>query len=311
MHTTTHPLPPSQTNAAYALAELHEATLLVENPAHTTTASEFVAATAPQTATWYVADSQQQALANALANLGHGNLVWQPVDETADYVAQTAHLFPDLAIGPYTVTRDETNATSSPTTIFIPPNQAFGSGEHATTSGCLLAFEQLISPEGRHPAPSGARDPLGVQTTPSTQSNSITHALDFGAGSAILAIAAAKRLGIPVTCADNEPPAVRIALENAASNNVAPLVTSHLADTPAHPAVMAHAPYPLIFANILLTPLLQLAQPLMNALAPHGALILSGFRTDQEADIRTAYAALVPHHHHEHDGWVTLTLTKP
>lgn len=287
MHRTTHPLPPAQTAQAEALAELHTATLVIDNPVHTQTASEFVSSTNQPTATWYAPHDTRPALEDALTAMGHTNLVWEPVDETADYVAQTAHLFPDITIGPFTITRDETKATQTPTTIYIPPNQAFGSGEHATTSGCLLALEYLIE-----------------------QDHTFSHALDYGAGSAILALGAAKRLGIPVTCADNEEPAVRIALENAAANGVAPLITSFHAETPAHLAVMAQAPYPLVFANILLNPLLALATPLQAALAEGGYLILAGFRTEQEADIRTTYAHLTPIHHQEADGWVILTYRK-
>ncbi|MCP5405097.1 MAG: 50S ribosomal protein L11 methyltransferase [Pseudomonadaceae bacterium] len=324
MHTTTHPLPPSQTAQAEALAELHAATLVIDNPAHTTTASEFAAPTAPQTATWYAAEDTRPALTDALATMGHTNLVWTPVDTTADYVAQTAHLFPPLQVGRFYITRNHEAPPTGCIPIQIPPNQAFGSGEHATTSGCLTVFQHLLH---KATIPATSAKPASQESVIPTQvgiheqhqtraagAPSIqylpTHALDFGAGSAILALATATWLGIPVTCADNEQPAVRIALENAATNGVSHLITSHHADTPAHPAVMANAPYPLVFANILLTPLLTLSKPLINTLAPNGILILSGFRTDQEADILTAYTSLTLLHRHEADGWLTLALQR-
>ncbi|MFZ2587640.1 MAG: 50S ribosomal protein L11 methyltransferase [Alphaproteobacteria bacterium] len=289
MKTTTHPLPYVHTGAAMALAEELGATLVVNDPTYVNHVSEVARPNVPQTATWYVEDDVLAAVDAGLAEIGITGLVWEAVDTTVDYVAATAHLFAPLRVGRFYITRNFEEPPEGCLAIQIPPNQAFGSGEHATTSGCLRALEWWCTVGDMKP----------------------THALDFGAGSAILALATAKMLGISVVCADNEEPAVRIALENAATNGVAPLISSFWADTPAQPDVMARAPYPLVFANILLGPLVRLDEPLKTVVGMGGYLILSGFTTDQEVDITAAYADMTVVQRHVDGMWVTLTLLKP
>jgi len=202
------------------------------------------------------------------------------VDETIDYVAKTKELFPPLAIGPYFIARNEEPTPPGLIGLSIAPNRAFGSGEHATTTGCLLGYEWLLA-----------------------QGHTYATGLDFGAGSGVLAIAAAKRQGTPMLALDNDAPSVAICAENAALNGVGTLLKSAWAETP------PSAPtFPLIFANILLHPLLELAEPLVASLAhaPGAALILSGFTTEQGAELAARYTALGLQRkwHHAQAGWL-------
>ncbi len=189
---------------------------------------------------------------------------FEEVDTSIDYIAQNRAAFPPLTIGPFFVARNDEDAPAGLIKLDIMPNRAFGSGEHATTTGCLLAYTHLI--QSGHTFASG---------------------LDFGAGSGILAIAAAKQNGTPFLCIDIDAPSVAINNQNAQLNGVTHLVEAVEGETPP-----AGKTYNLIFANILLQPLVELAPALTAALANGGSLILSGFTTDQSADIAARYTSL-------------------
>jgi ribosomal protein L11 methylase PrmA len=73
------------------------------------------------------------------------DLVFTAVDASIDYVAKTKALFPPLIIGPYFIARNEEPPPAHLIGLQIAPNRAFGSGEHATTTGCLLAYEHLLA----------------------------------------------------------------------------------------------------------------------------------------------------------------------
>lgn len=256
---TTFTGPKALANTLLTLTETH--------PAITLDVGEIVPNSSPQYETdftytlWLPAGLE--AVAQAAANQP---LTFQAVDESIDYVAQTKALFPPLHIGPYFIARNDEPTPPGLIGLTIAPNRAFGSGEHATTTGCLLGYEWLLA-----------------------QGHTYASALDFGAGSGVLAIAAAKRQGAQVLALDNDAPSVEICAENAALNGVTALITSRLAETPP-----VGQTFPLIFANILLHPLLELAEPLAQGLAstPGAALILSGFTAEQGPELAARYTAL-------------------
>lgn len=290
MHTTTHPLPQAAEEALLNIAEATGATLVLNNAPQAAegTYGEFHHAT-EQTATWYADEDQQPVIIHTLAQFGLSP-EWTPLDTTRDYVADTAATFPPLTIGNVFIARNGEATPPDMVGLSIPANKAFGSGEHATTSGCLKAFMRL------HRG--------GI---------TFSHGLDFGCGSALLALAAAKLAGIPFLAVDNDPDATAIAAENAEANGLTSLMQGLTADTPTHRDIQTSAPYPLIFANVLLGPLLSLQQPLADALAKDGYLILSGFTEAQEPDIMNAYQShgLTLHHRHQNGQWMVLTFTKP
>ncbi len=207
-------------------------------------------------------------------------LSFSVVDESIDYVAKTKALFPPLQIGPYFIARNNEATPQGLIGLSIAPNRAFGSGEHATTMGCLLGYEWLLA-----------------------QGYSYPTALDFGAGSGVLAIAAAKRQGTKALALDNDAPSVAICAENADLNAVGALLLSQQTETPPQGQT-----FPLIFANILLQPLLELAEPLAACLAPTAgaALILSGFTEEQGPELEQCYMrlGLVKKWQHAQAGWL-------
>lgn len=251
----TLPAPRAKADDLLALTETHpEIALDVgENPADTES----------YLYTFFLPETSLPALQQALTIHSLKVPAPEPVDETIDYVAQTKANFPPLQIGPFFIARNAEEAPAETIALSIAPNRAFGSGEHATTTGCLLAY-------------------LEIEKTRSFNSG-----LDFGAGSGILAIAAAKQHGIPFVCVDNDEPSVEICAQNAAENGVADLIDSRLGTTPPEAET-----FDLVFANILLTPLLENAPALKAALAPMGHLILSGFTDDQAEQIEAAYSQL-------------------
>jgi ribosomal protein L11 methyltransferase len=177
----------------------------------------------------------------------------------------------------------------------VPPNRvgieieaatAFGTGHHGTTRGCLLALDGLTK-----------------QVRP-------RHILDLGTGSGVLAIAAAKLLHTPVLATDIDIDAVRAARDNARKNGVGGLVDAVHAAGLAAPRIISRAPFDLVLANILLTPLQRLAAPLARSLWPNARVVLSGVLAVQAEAAISAYRSqgLMLERRIPLDEWVTLVL---
>ena len=139
--------------------------------------------------------------------------------------------------------------------IVLDPGQAFGTGTHPTTCLCLEAIEDYCAKQ----------PPQSL--------------LDMGAGSGLLAIAAAKMGAKDIVCVDYDPLAVEAAIVNAGINNVK--LSSLLGDTP--PAQS----FELVVANILYQPLTGMAEPLAASAEKH--LILSGILDTQVEALSAAY----------------------
>jgi ribosomal protein L11 methyltransferase len=149
--------------------------------------------------------------------------------------------------------------------IEIDAAQAFGTGHHATTSGCLVALSDLVK---RHRA---------------------RRVLDLGCGTGVLAIAAARLTRRPVLATDIDPVATATARANARLNGVGALVATVTATGLAHPLIARAAPFDLVMANILAGPLVELAPAVARATKSGGHVILSGLLTGQERRVTAAY----------------------
>ena len=157
------------------------------------------------------------------------------------------------------------------------------------------------------------RTAFGGSTLPFQGRDKKENALDIGTGSGVLAIAAAKRLHVPVTASDIDWQAVAAARGNARLNSVAPYITTvHAAGARAR-SVTRHGPYDLIFANILLGPLTRLAAPIRRLAAPHARIVLSGLLPSHANGALAAYRAqgLVLERRILLEGWVSLVLRRP
>lgn len=174
--------------------------------------------------------------------------------------------------------------------LLIEAAMAFGTGHHGTTLGCLLAFEALLD-EGLQPGPTA----------------------DIGAGTAVLAMAAAKVWdGVPIIASDIDQVAVEVAQVNVDVNGVSDRVVCIEAAGFDHPDLEAAGPFDLIFANILKGPLIDLAPDLAAHASTGGHAILSGLLNPQGDDVIAAYDAagwdLV--RRAEIGDWTTLTLRR-
>jgi ribosomal protein L11 methyltransferase len=150
--------------------------------------------------------------------------------------------------------------------IRIDANQAFGTGHHPTTAGCLTLLDRLA---GMAPQ----------------------RILDLGTGSAVLAIAAAKVWGRRVLASDIDAKSVEIARENAYLNDVAQRIEFVVADGFGNDAIAHAAPFDFAFANILAGPLVELAPAMARHVDVGGRVMLAGMMADQEAGVTGAYEA--------------------
>ncbi|MBS0315805.1 MAG: 50S ribosomal protein L11 methyltransferase [Proteobacteria bacterium] len=169
--------------------------------------------------------------------------------------------------------------------IRLDPGLAFGTGTHPTTRMCL---RWIAGHAGADPAAPGASG-LGGRV------------LDYGCGSGILAIAAAKFGATEIDAVDVDPAAIESTRLNAAANE---------ARLRAGPPELAQGRYGVVLANILATPLKVLAPLLCAHVAPGGELVLAGILQRQADELKEAYAAhakLVVAD--EEDGWILMTAT--
>ena len=160
--------------------------------------------------------------------------------------------------------------------LLLDPGLAFGTGTHATTALCLDWLD-THGPEG-----------LAV--------------IDYGCGSGILAIAAARLGAREVWAVDNDPQALVATRDNAARNGVADRIRISA------PEALPAGRVQLLLANILAGPLVSLAPRFAELTQAGGTLVLSGILESQEHDIRQVYTAtFTDFARAERDGWLRIT----
>ena len=193
-----------------------------------------------------------------------------------DWVAENQRSFVPFAVGPFWVhpshAADGMPAGLLP--IEIDAGLAFGTGQHATTAGCLAALDRLES-AGKH----------------------FANVADIGTGTGLLAFAALA-LWPEAKCiaTDIDPVAVDVARDNAAINRLklghaAGELLLTQADGMDSPMLAARAPFDLVIANILAGPLIELAPDFARAIAPGGTVVLAGLLDTQADGVIGAYAA--------------------
>jgi len=206
----------------------------------------------------------------------------------ADWLAMALSGLPPVKAGRFFIfgVHDRGRAPVNAVNLRIEAGAAFGTGHHGTTVGCLLAYDRLL------------------------KARTYAKVLDVGAGTGVLAIAAARTGSKLAVGTDIDAVSVRISKENAAVNgaNARFVHASGLR----HRLVASHAPYDLVFANILARPLISLSQDIKGALKPGGVAILSGLLRTQERAVKAAYlsrgfrVAFVI----RRDAWVALVLKR-
>ena len=155
--------------------------------------------------------------------------------------------------------------------FMIPASRAFGTGQHATTAGCLTMLSAMKQ-----------------------RGMVVKNCADIGTGTGLLAFAALDLWPRAIaTASDIDGVCLDVVAENAALNRVqigpaqGELIMMVAAGMD-HPLLQARGPYDLLIANILAGPLIALAPDFARALVPGGSLLLAGLLESQEAQVRAA-----------------------
>ena len=209
-----------------------------------------------------------------LTNLGNGPPHIEQLGEEDWVTASQAGLQP-IRAGRFFVHTPTYPPKDGLTNFEIDAGLAFGTGQHATTAGCLEALDKLASNDCR-----------------------ITNIADIGTGTGLLAFAAlALWAEARAIATDIDPIAIDVARDNAAINGIA---LGHnagelllgVADGMDSPLLSARAPFDLLIANILAGPLIKLAADFVAALTPGGTIILAGLLDTQADAVAQAYTDL-------------------
>jgi len=172
--------------------------------------------------------------------------------------------------------------------LLIDAAMAFGTGHHGTTQGCLEALDRLAE--------------TGVKAK---------NVADIGCGTAVLAMGAARIWpNTAVIASDIDEVAVDVARANLAFNGLEGRVNCLTCQGFDHDAIAQAAPFDLVFANILKSPLLMLAPDMAANVTPGGHVILSGILDTQADEVSAAYEnrGFRPLHRQDIGEWTTLTL---
>ncbi|MBR1778235.1 MAG: 50S ribosomal protein L11 methyltransferase [Alphaproteobacteria bacterium] len=184
-----------------------------------------------------------------------------------DWLRENLISFAPVSVGRYYIYGSHIQEPPPKTklSLKIDAATAFGSGEHFTTKGCLMAMEEIA----RFYRP--------------------RNILDMGCGSGILGLAAALTFRTNVMAADIDPESVRVTKENAKNNRLARYITAQAGNGYKPMIIRSRAPYDLVFSNILARPLTLMAKDLASVLAPNGLAVLSGLLNRQEAWVLNAH----------------------
>ena len=244
------------------------------------------------------ADSARAIVGAAAPEL---HMIANPLED-ADWVAMSLDGLPAVRAGRFVVAGAHAlqHEQSGRTKIWIEASEAFGTGHHGTTWGCLMGLEHYLRKRaGRY-----SRAELRPSPCPPPARRGGFKVLDVGAGSGVLAIAAAKS-GANALAIEIDPRAAAIAEINAKQNFVSQRVRVIAGDGARY---IAGQRFDLVFANILMRPLIRLSPLLAPVVEPGGTLILSGLLRTQIPLVRDAYASrgLVLERIIPREAWATL-----
>jgi ribosomal protein L11 methyltransferase len=242
---------------------------------------------------WIDADTPGEAEARVRDVLGAdafgAPIAVLPVDPDVDWVAVSLAGLKPVVAGRFVVhgAHDSDAIPAGAVGLQVEANQAFGTGHHPTTWGCLTALSNLLV------------------------TRRFDTVFDLGTGSGVLALGIAKFTRQPVLASDIDPLSVEITLENAAINGVSHLVTAVTAAGFDHPSIRGRT-YDLVVANILADPLKALSPAFRRHTRSGSAVVLSGILSSQAAGVLAAFRAqdFVRTRVIRREGWSTLVLER-
>lgn len=189
-----------------------------------------------------------------------------------DWVTESQKGVDPIRAGRFRVRTPEHPAAPDAVDLVIPASQAFGTGQHATTAGCLVMLDRMKR-EGLVPR----------------------NLIDVGTGTGLLAFAARHLWPRALVTASDIDAVCEIVVEDNAALNAVPLgggrgqVLMAVADGLDDPLLKARGPYDLLLANILARPLIAMAPDFARAVVPGGSILLAGLLATQEAEVRRVY----------------------
>jgi ribosomal protein L11 methyltransferase len=186
-----------------------------------------------------------------------------------DWVTQVQKDFPPFTLGRFYVygSYAKESVPTNKLPLLIDAVAAFGTGEHDTTAGCLLALE-AIKKKRKHTG----------------------SVLDVGCGTVILGIGAARLWkDTPIEACDNDPVAVRVSNVNLRANQIQNRAKAWVSDGYKYRPIQKLPPQEIIVANILAKPLMKMSRDAVRKLREDGVLILSGLLNSQENMVLAAH----------------------
>jgi ribosomal protein L11 methyltransferase len=219
----------------------------------------------------YMEDEPDAAMLAALRALVPSAAGTEPVIEALtaeDWVAMSQQGLEPIREGRFVVhtSAHPVEAPEGGRAFLIDAGRAFGTGHHATTSGCLRMLDAMAE-------------------------RAFANVIDIGTGTGLLAFAAAHLWPqAKIIATDIDPAAVEVTRINAADNHIAGLELV-VADGALSDAITARAPYDLVIANILAGPLVSMAPELAAIADSRATIVLAGLLETQREQVVAAFAA--------------------
>lgn len=185
-----------------------------------------------------------------------------------DWVSKVQRSLKPVIAGRFFVygSHDSDKVPSNCEPLLIEASMAFGTGHHGTTKGCLLALEQIIS------------DGFDAKNV-----------IDVGCGTAVLAMAAARVFSANIIASDIDSVALSVAKTNVLANGLDKSIRCFEASGFSHDQIKTTGSFDLIFANILMKPLLSLAADISRYSLSGGYVVLSGILYEQAELVTNRY----------------------
>ncbi len=217
---------------------------------------------------WFMEKPDEAGLAILAAVHGSGDFVVSRVEDR-DWVAQVRRELHPVDAGRFTIhgAHDSHRVGIERKALVIEAAMAFGTGHHGTTRGCLVLLDRMLK-RGLVPR----------------------NVADIGCGTGVLAMAAALSARSRCVASDIDEVAAETARENARANRLSPWIRCLRTPGFRNPLLRGRAPYDLVFANILASPLKRLAPDIAAHLGPGGVAVLSGLLVPQVAGVRAVFA---------------------
>ena len=219
----------------------------------------------------YMEDEPDAAMLTALRALAPSAGAVEPVIEALtaeDWVAMSQEGLEPICEGRFVVhtSAHPVEAPEGGRAFLIDAGRAFGTGHHATTSGCLRMLDAMAD-------------------------RNFGNVIDVGTGTGLLAFAAAHLWPhAKIVATDIDPAAIDVTRVNAVDNNIDGLELI-VADGALSEAITARAPYDLVIANILAGPLVSMAPELAAIAEARATIVLAGLLETQRAQVVAAFAA--------------------